>query len=143
MIKPVAKSTLIKLGWIAAASASDAGIHKKIWGSGRRLSSTSRTTTLITSNDEMKDIVKIVKSLEDSGLLLKGVSETIQNEDKEQKTGFLNMLWGTLGESLLGIVLAIKGINRAGERATVKRQGQGVITEKTTKLIFNVASSID
>ena len=91
----------------------------------------------------MKDIVKIVKSLEDSGLLLKGVSETIQNEDKEQKTGFLNMLWGTLGESLLGIVLAIKGINRAGERAIVKRQGQGVITEKTTKLIFNVASSID
>ena len=70
VIKPLAKSVLIPLGLTAAASAADAGIHKKILGSG--------TTTLIISNDEMEDIIKIVKSLEDSGLLLKGVSETIQ-----------------------------------------------------------------
>ena len=88
--------------------AGDAGIHKKkMLGSG--------TTTLIISNDEMKDIIKIVKSLEDSGLLLKGVSETIQNEAKEQKGGFLSMLLGTLGTSLLGNILAGRGVNRAGE----------------------------
>ena len=63
----------------------------------------------------MEDIIKIVKSLEDSGLLLKGVSETIQNEAKEQKGGFLSMLLGTLGASLLGNILAGKGMNRAGE----------------------------
>ena len=63
----------------------------------------------------MEDIIKIVKSLEDPGLLLKRVSETIQNEAKEQKEGFLSMLLGTLGASLLGNILAGKGINRAGE----------------------------
>ena len=56
----------------------------------------------------MKDIIKIVKSLEDSGLLFKGVSETIQNEAKEQRGGFLSMLLGTLGTSLLGNILAGK-----------------------------------
>ena len=60
----------------------------------------------------MEDIMKIVKSLEDSGLLMKGVSETIQNEVKEQKGGFLNMLLGTLGSSLLVNMLAGKGIVR-------------------------------
>ena len=75
VIKPLAKSVLIPLGLTAAASATDAGIHKKILGSGR--------TMLIISNDEMKDIIRIVKSLQDSGLLLKGVSETIQTEAKE------------------------------------------------------------
>ena len=107
VINPLAKSVLIPLGLTAAASAADAGIHKKILGSG--------TTTLIISNDEMKDIIRIVKSLEDSGLLLKGVSETIQNEAKEQKGGFLSMLLGTLGVSLLGNILAGKGMNRAGK----------------------------
>ena len=63
----------------------------------------------------MEDIIKIVKSLEDSSLLLKGVRETIQNEAKEQKGGLLSMLLGTLGESLLGNMLAGRGINRAGE----------------------------
>ena len=71
----------------------------------------------------MKDIIRIFKSLEDSGLLLKGVSETIQNEAKEQKGGFLSMLLGTLGASLLGNILAGKGINRAGEG--VIRAGYG------------------
>ena len=68
------------------------------------------------SNDEMKDILKIVKSLKDSGLLLEGVSETIKtfkNEAKEQKGGFLSMLLGTLGASLLGNMLAGKGVIRA------------------------------
>ena len=119
-MKPLAKSVLIPLGLTAGASAADAGIHKKILGSGNM-------TTLIISNDEIHDIIKIVKSLEDSGLLLKGVSETVQNEAKEQKGGFLSMLLGTLGASLLGNILAGKGINRAREGAIAKRQGRGVI----------------
>ena len=65
----------------------------------------------------MEGIIKIVKSLEDSGLLLKEVTETVQNEVKEQKGGFLSMLFGTLGASVLGNILAAKGINRAGEGA--------------------------
>ena len=75
----------------------------------------SGTTTLIISNDEMNDNLKIVKSLENSGLLLKGVSETIQHEAKEQRGGFLSMLLGTLGASLLGDILSGKGVIRAGE----------------------------
>ena len=79
----------------------------------------SGTATLIISNDEMDDILKIVKSLEDSGLLLKGVSEAIQHEAKEQRGGFLSMLLGTLDASLLGDILSKglsgKGVIRAGE----------------------------
>ena len=71
-------------------------------------------TTLIISNEEMEDI-KIVKSLEDSGLLIKGVSETIKNEAKKQKGGFLCILLGTLGASLLGNLLTGKGTIRMGE----------------------------
>ena len=112
VITPLDKSFLIPLGLTAAGSAADAGMHKKILGSGH--SSALKTTTLIISNDEMKDIIEIVKSLEDSGLLFKGVSETIQNEAKGKKGGFLSMLLGTLGESLLGNILAAKGIVRAG-----------------------------
>ena len=82
------------LGLAAAASATDVAKNKKFLGSG--------TTTLIISNDEMNDILKLVKYLEDSGVLLKGVNETIKNEAKEQKGGFLSMLLGTLGASLLG-----------------------------------------
>ena len=77
VIKPLAKSVLIPLGLTAAASAADAGIHEKILGSGN--------TTLIISNEEMNDIMKIVQVLEDSNILLKGVTETIENETKEQK----------------------------------------------------------
>ena len=79
----------------------------------------SETTTLIISNDEMDDILKIVKCLEDSNVLLKGVSETIQHEAKEQRGGFLSMLLGTLGTSLLSDTLSKglsgKGVIRAGE----------------------------
>ena len=63
----------------------------------------------------MEDIIEIVKSLEDSGLLLKRVSETIQNESNEQKGVFLSMLLSALGSSLLGNILAGQGMNRAGE----------------------------
>ena len=84
----------------------------------------------------MEDIIKIVKSLEDSGLLLKGVSETVQNDAKEQKGGFLSMLLGTLGASFWRNILAGKGVivtsqgrgvNRAGKGVIAKRQGRGVI----------------
>ena len=116
VIKPLAKTVLIPLGLTAAAAAADAGIHKKILGSGHN------NTTLIISNDEMDDILKIVKSLEDSGVLLKGISETIQHEAKEQREGFLSMLLGTLGASLLGDVLS-KGLSGSG----VIRAGVGTI----------------
>ena len=99
VIKPLAKSVLIPLGLTVAASAADAGIHKKILGSAHNHPS---STTLIISNDEMEVIIKKVNSLEDFGLLLKGVTETAQDEVKEQKGGFLSMLLGTLGASLLG-----------------------------------------
>ena len=105
MIKPLSKSVLIHLGLTAAASAADAEIHKKILGSG--------TTTLVISNDQINDIMKIVQTLEDSNILIKGVTKTIKNETKEQKRGFLSMLLGTLGASLLGNLLTGKGIVRA------------------------------
>ena len=82
-------------------------------------------TTLIISNDEIEDIIKIVKSLEDSGLLLKGVTETVQNEVKEQKGGFLSMLLATLGSSLLGNILTGWGVNRAGKGEEINRTGEG------------------
>ena len=114
VLKPLAKSVLVPLGLTAAASAADAGINKKILGSGH-----NNNTTLIISNDEMDDILKIIKSLEDSGVLLKGVSETIQHEAKEQRGGFLSMLLGTLGASLPGDILSKglsgKGVIRAGK----------------------------
>ena len=114
VIKPLTKIVLVPLGLTAAASAADAGVLKKILGSGH-----NNNTTLIISNDRMDDILKIVKSLEDSGVLLKGVCETMQNESKEQRGEFLSMLLGTLGASLLGNLLTKnlsgKGVIRAGE----------------------------
>ena len=102
----LARNVLAPLGITAATSAIDAGIQKKVRGSG--------TTTLIISNKEMNDTMKIVQALEDSNILLKGVTKTIKNETKEQKGGFLSMLLGTLGASLLGNLLTGKGIVRAG-----------------------------
>ena len=84
-------------------------------------------TTLIISNDEIHDIIKIEKYLEDSGLLLKEVTETVQNEVKEQKGGFLSMLLGTLGASLLRNLLTSKGINRAGKGKGINRAGELVL----------------
>ena len=148
VIKPLAKNVLIPLGLTAAASEADAGIHKKILGSGHHfLSSASHNNTiLIIPNDEMKDIIKILKSLEDSGLLFKGVSETIQNEAKEQRGGFLSMLLGTIGASLLGNILADRGINRAGEggiRAGYGNKKGQKRQDHKSKWIFNAASSFN
>ena len=86
----------------------------------KNLGSGHNNTTLIISNDEMEDVIKIIKFLDDSGLLLKGVTETVQNEVKEQKGGFLSLLLGTLGASLLGNILAGKGKNRARKRSRNK-----------------------
>ena len=116
VIKPLAKSVLIPLGLTAAASAADAGINKRILGSGN--------TTLMISNEEMNDIMKIVQALEDSNILLKGVTKTIENETKEQKGGFSIMLLGTLGASLLGNLLAGKGIERA---RSGNNKGKGIV----------------
>ena len=87
----------------------------------------SGNTTLIISNKDMEDLIKRVKSLEDSGLLLKGVTESVQNEVKEQKGGFLSMLLGTLGASLLGNLLTGKGIYRAGKGKGINRAGEGIV----------------
>ena len=97
VLKQLAKIVLIPLGLTAAASATNAAIHKKMLESG--------FTSLIISNEEIEDIMKIVKSLEDSGLLIKGVSETIKNEVKEQKGVFLGMILRNLSVSLLGNIL--------------------------------------
>ena len=98
---------------------------------------TSGNTTLIISNEEMNDIMKIVQALEDSNILFKGVTDTVKNEAKEQKGGFLSILLGTLGASLLGNLLTgkgfvrasygnnkVKSVVRAGYR---KNKGKGVV----------------
>ena len=81
------------------------------------------STTLIISNNEIEDIIKIIKFLEYIGILLKGVTETIENEVKEQKGEFLSMFLGTLGASLLGNILTGRGIDKAGEG--IVRAGYG------------------
>ena len=88
LLKTLAKSVLIPLDLTAAAAAAaaDAAIHKKMFGTG--------TATLIILNEEMNDVMKIIKSLAEPGLLIKGVSQTIKNEAKEQKGGFVSMLLG-------------------------------------------------
>ena len=122
---PLAKNVLAPLGITAAASAIDAGIQKKIHGSG--------TTTLIISNEEMNDIIKIVQALENSNILLKGATETIKNETKEQKGGFLGTLVVTLRSISLGNLLSGKGIVGVGYSCSLysalrNNQGQGIIS---------------
>ena len=114
VLKPLAKIVLTPLGLTVAASTTDAAIHKKIFG--------SCNEKLIISNEEMNAITKIIKSLEDSGLLLKGVSRTIQSEVKDRKGGFLGTLLGTLGASLLGNLLTGKGVIRSGEGTAIAGQ---------------------
>ena len=104
---PLAKNVLAPLGLTAAMSAIDGSIQKKIQGSGVKL---------IIEQEDMNDIIKIIEALENSGILLKGVSNTIENETKKQRGGFLSMLLGTLGASLFGNLLTGgKGIMRAGD----------------------------
>ena len=84
-------------------------------------------TRLIMSNHEIEDIIKIVKSLEDPGLLLERVTKTVQNEVKKQKGGFLCMLLGTLGATLLRNLLTARGVDRAGKGRGINRAGEGVL----------------
>ena len=88
---PLAKNVLAPLGLTTVMSATDGSIQKKIHGSGVKL---------IIEQKDMNDIMKIIEALENSGVLLKGVSKTIENETKEQRGGFLSILLGTLGASL-------------------------------------------
>ena len=112
---PLAKNVLAPLGLTAAMSAIDSGIQKKMRGDGIKL---------MIDNEDMNDIMKIIKALEKSGILLSGIGKTIENEVKEQKGGFLSMLLGTVGASLLGNLLTGgKGIMRAGEG--IMRAGEG------------------
>ena len=117
---PLVKNILAPLE-ITAALAIDAGIQKKIHGSG--------TITLIISNEEMKDIIKIVQAYENSNILLKGVTKAVKNETREQKRVFLSMLLSTLVASLLGNMLAGKGIVKTGsgnkKRKGIVRAGYG------------------
>ena len=119
---PLAKNVLAPLGLTAAMSTIDGSIQKKIHGSGVKL---------IIEQENMNDFMKIIEALENSGILLKKVSRTIKNETKEQGGGFLSMLLGTLGSSLLGNLLTCgKGIMRAGDgivRAVdgIARAGEG------------------
>ena len=113
---PLAKNVLAPSGLTAAMSAIDGSIQKKIHGLGIKL---------IIEEEYMKDM-KIIEALENSGILLKGVTKTIENETKEQKGGFLSMLLGTLGASLLGNLLTGgKGIMRAGDG--IVRAGDGIV----------------
>ena len=124
---PLAKNVLAPLGLTAAMSAIHGSIQKKIHGSG---ASKGAGVKLIIEQEDMNDIMKINKALENSGILLKGVSKASKNETKEQKGGFLSMLLGTLGASLLGNLLTGgKGIMRAGDG--IVRAGSGS-NKKTT-----------
>ena len=114
---PLAKNVLAPLGLTAAMSAIDGSIPKKIHGSGVKF---------IIEQEDMNDM-KIIEALENSGILLKGVSKTIENETKEQRGGFSSMLLGTLGASLLGNLLADgKGIMRGADG--IVRAGDGILS---------------
>ena len=115
VLKLLAKCILIPLGLITRVSATDAAIPNKMFGPGTRPSDLARETRLIISTEEMNDIMKKAKPLEESDLLIKWVSETIENEAKEQKGQFLGLLSGVFVASLLGNLLTGKGTIKAGE----------------------------
>ena len=136
-LKPLPKSVLLPLGLTAAASEADAPIHEKLFG--------TASTALVISNEKIIDIMKIVKWLEESGLLIKGVIKTIKNEAKEQKGEFLGILFDTLGASLPDSLLT-------GKRVIATNQGRGTIRAVKVHLqlplleqvrIFNVDSSFN
>ena len=126
---PLGKNVLAPLALTAAMSAIDGSIQNKIHGSGVKL---------IIEQEDMQDIIKIIKELENSDILLKGVSKTIENEIKEQRGGFLSMLLGTLGASLLGNLLTGKGIMRAGEGIVCAGDG----SKKKTRIAITFSSII-
>ena len=127
---PLAKNVLAPLGLTAAMPAIDGSIQKKIHGSGVKL---------IIEQEDMNDIMKIIEALENSGILLKGVSKTIENETKEERGGLL----GTLGASLLGNLLTgRKGIMRAGDG--IVRAGEGSKKKKLNSLLpFHPLTNIE
>ena len=129
---PLAKNVLAPLGLTTAMSAIDGSIQKKIHGSG---------VELTIEEEDMQDIIKIIKELENSDILLKGVSKTIENEIKEQKGGFLSMLLGTLGATLLGNLLTGKGIMRAGDG--IVRAGEGSKKKLNSLLPFHPLTNIE
>ena len=121
---PLAKNVLAPLGLTAAMSVIDGSIQKKIHGSGIKL---------IIEQEDRNDIMKFIEALENSGILLKRVSKTIENEIKEQRGGFLSMLLGKLGASLFincNLLTGGKGIMRAGDG--IVRAGEGSGSKKTT-----------
>ena len=140
---PLAKNVLTPLGLTAAMSTIDGSIQKKVHGSGVKL---------IIEQEDMNDIIKIMEALENSGILLKGVTKTIENETKEQRGGFLSMLLGTLGACLLGNLLtggkgmmrAGEGIVRAGEGSVASRaKGEGAKKTLNSLLPFNPLTNIE
>ena len=132
---PLAKNVLAPLSLTAAILAIDGSIQKKIHGSGIKL---------VIEEEDMKDIMKIIEALENSGILLKGVSKTIENETKEQKGGFLSMLLGIFGASLLGNLLTGgKGIMRAGDGIAHAREGIGSKKKLNSLLPFHPLTNIE
>ena len=129
---PLAKNVLAPLGLTAPMSAIDGSIQKKIHGSGVKL---------IIEQEDMNDIMKIIEALENSGILLKGLTKTIENETKEQRGEFLSMLLGTLGASLLGNLLTGKGIMRVGDG--IVRAGEGGGSKKKNRKFTITFSSIN
>ena len=136
---PLAKNVLAPLGLTAAMSGIDGSIQKKIHGSG---ATKGAGVKLIIGQEDINDIIKIIKALENSGILLKGVSKAIKNETKEQKGGFLSMLLGTLGASLLGNLLTGgKGIMRAGDG--IVRAGSGSKKKINSLIPFHPSTNIE
>ena len=132
----LAKNVLAPLGLTAAMSAIDGSIQKKIHGS---------RIKLIIEQEDMNDIRKIIEALENSGILLKGVSKTIKDETKEQRGGFLSMLLGTLGASLLANLLTGgKCIMRVGDGIVRAGEGSGSKKEKLNSLLpFHPLTNIE
>ena len=127
---PLAKNVLVPLGLTAPTSAIDGSIQKKMHGS---------EVKLIIEQEDMNDIMKLIEALENSGILLKGVSKTIENETKEQRGGFLSMLLGTFGASLLGnLSTGGKGIMRVGEGKGIVCAGEA--SKKNPKLTITISS---
>ena len=131
---PLAKNVLAPLGLRAVMSAIDGSIQKKIHGSGNKL---------IIEEEDIQDIIKIIKKLENSDILLEGVSKTIENEIKEQRGGFLSILLRTLEGSLLGNLLTGKGIIRTGEGKGIVRAGEGSKKQLNSLLPFHPLTNIE
>ena len=109
VLTSLAKSVLLPFTLMAGLSVTDTAIKKNIW---------IRGNSIIISNEEIEDIMKIVQSLEESSLLIEDISETIKNDAKEQKGRFLEILLGILCASSLGHMLTRQGVIRAGEGTT-------------------------